>query len=126
MEPKPEYVSLRIIPVPGGAPLPPRIAQVLAQVVKRRPSELADILKTKSIKLNKVLLNRDLKALIAALKKTGFQVSIMPYGEQKRSPDGASFSEEERARGQGLGRSKESRAATSTARGGSGRTMRHR
>lgn len=85
MDQKPEYVSLRITPVPGDAVLPLRLAKVLAQVVKLQPSELVNILKTKSIKLNKVLLNRDLKALIAALKKTGFKVSLMPYTHEKPS-----------------------------------------
>lgn len=83
MDEKLEYVSLRITPAPEGVSLPLRLAKVLGKVVKLPAGELARILKTKSIKLNKVVLNRDVKAIVAALRKTGFSVAIMQYSPPK-------------------------------------------
>ena len=81
---EPTYVSLAIEQTPDTAELSENLLAVLAQVVNRSPEAVRQQLQGGTLKLAKVLVNRDLKKLMTALQNSGLSVVAQPLQEDKK------------------------------------------
>ncbi|MFH1113552.1 MAG: serine/threonine-protein kinase [Pseudomonadota bacterium] len=85
-----KYCSLTIETGRHRVDLSGPVAEILGRALKRAPEDVRRALQTSGIRLTRVLLNKDLEVLVAALRKSGLSVKAVPVedgrGESKRRP----------------------------------------
>ncbi len=80
-----KYYSLTIETGRHRVDLSDPVAEVLGRVIKRSPEFIRRALQTGGIRLAKVLVNKDLEVLVAALRKNGLSVKAQPVEDGRES-----------------------------------------